>query len=385
MADLVKRWRWALVIAGLLLAALAFAFWPDAVAVDTATVSRGAMAEGVTDDGVTRAEDLYVVSAPVTGTLSRIELEAGDVVTRGALVTTMTGRPAALLDPRTRDQLQAALQAARAAEAGASATAAQARRDLARAQEVARQGFLPRAQLEAARTRLAIAQAAATQASAEVTRIAAGLAQSSGTAAGQRVAVRAPASGSVLSVITESEGIIMEGTPLVTIGDPAQIEVVVDLLSREAVRVKPGDRVEITQWGGPQPLSGVVKRVEPFGRLKISALGIEEQRVNVIIGFEPQSLPAAARLGHGYQIDATILHWRTEDALRLPIGALFRGSDGGWRVFVADSGRAHKRKVRIGHLNDEFAEVLDGVSTGEAVVINPGNTVADGARISPRA
>lgn len=383
MADLIKRWRWALMVAGLLLAALAFAFWPDAVAVDTAAVSRGAMAEGVTDDGVTRAEDLYVVSAPVTGTLSRIELEAGDTVTRGALITTMTARPAALLDPRTREQLDAALRAARAAEAGARATAAQARRDLARAQEVARQGFLPRAQLEAARTRLSIAEAAATQASAEVTRIAAGLAQS-GETGGPRVAVRAPASGSVLSVITESEGIIAEGTPLVSIGDPAKIEVVVDLLSREAVRVKPGNRVEITQWGGAEPLIGVVKRVEPFGRLKISALGIEEQRVNVIIAFTPESLPAAARLGHGYQVDATIQHWRSDSALRLPIGALFRGSDGGWRVFVAEGGRARERKVRVGHLNDEFAEVLDGVAAGAAVLINPPGTVADGTRIAPR-
>lgn len=384
MIDLIKRWRWALIVAALLVAGLAFAFWPDAAEVDTAPVTRGAMAEGVTDDGVTRAEDLYVVSAPVTGYLARIRLEQGDAVTRGALLTTMTGRPAALLDPRTREQLGAALQSARAAETGAKATLAQARRDLARAQEVARRGFLPRAQLEAARTRTSIAQAAATQASAEVARIAAGLAQVADTGRSPQVPVRAPASGSVLSLITESEGVILEGTPLVTIGDPARIEVVVDLLSREAVRVQPGNRVEITQWGGPAPLIGVVKRVEPVGRLKISALGIEEQRVNVIIGFEPQSLPAAARLGHGYQVDATILHWRAADVLRLPIGALFRGSNGEWRVFVADNGRARDRAVRIGHLNDEYAEVLGGVAAGERVIINPGNAIADGSRIQPR-
>ena len=380
----LKRWRWALAIAAVLLAGLAFTFWPDAVAVDVGKVTRGPMAVGITDDGVTRAEEFYVVSAPVTGYLSRIELEAGDTVSRGALLTTMRARPASPLDARTRQDLGAALRAAQAAKAGAEAAVAQSRRDLARAQELARRGFLPRAQLEAARTRVATGQAAAAQASAEAARIAADLAQVTGAASGAAIPVRAPASGSVLSVITESASVIAEGTPLMTIGDPARIEAVIDLLSREAVRVKPGNRVEITQWGGSSPLIGVVKRVEPYGRLKISALGIEEQRVNVIVGFSPESLPAAARLGHGYQIDATFVLWSKPDALRLPISALFRGADGGWRVFVADGGRARKRAVQIGHLNDEYAEVLGGVAQGDAVVINPGNSVADGVRIAIR-
>lgn len=384
MADRVKRWRWALLIAGVLLAGLAFAFWPDAVEVDTGTVTRGPMAVGVTDDGVTRAEDLYVVSAPVTGYLSRIELEAGDTVARGAVITTMSGRPASPLDPRTRQQLGAALQAARAAEAGAVASVAQSRRDLARAEELASRGFLPRAQLEAARTRVSTGQATVAQARAEAARIAAELGQPTGATSPARVPVRAPAGGSVLSVLTESEGVIAEGTPLMTIGDPARIEAVVDLLSREAVQVKPGDLVEITQWGGAKPLLGTVKRVEPFGRLKISALGIEEQRVDVIVGFAAQSLAAAARLGHGYQIDATIVLWSKGDAVRVPIGALFRGGDGGWRVFVVQGRRARERAVRIGHLDDEHGEVLGGLAKGDTVIINPGASVADGSRVSIR-
>jgi len=384
MWDKLKRWRWAAAIGLLLLAGLAFAFWPEPTPVDTGTVTRGPMAVGVTDDGVTRAEDLYVVTAPVTGYLSRIELEAGDGVARGALITTMTGRPSTPLDPRSEQELRGALAAARAAESGATATLAQARRDLARAEEIAGRGFLPRAQLEAARTRTANAEASLQAGRAEVRRIEAQLANPSGRAAQAPVAVRAPASGSVLSVITESEGVIAEGTPIMTIGDPGKIELVVDLLSREAVRAKPGDRVEIRAWGGPEPLIGHVKRIEPFGRLKVSALGIEEQRVNVIIGFDPAAARQAARLGHGYQIDATIILWSSKDALRVPIGALFRGTDGGWRAFVDADGRARERALKLGHISEEYAEVLGGLSAGETVILNPGNALADGARITAR-
>ena len=271
--DTLKRWRWAILITAVLFAGLSFAFWPEAVPVDTGKVSRGPMEVGVTDDGVTRAE--------------------------------------------------------------------------------------------VARTR-------------------AMMAETGSQTSGAPVPVRAPASGSVMSVINESAGVIAEGTPLVTIGDPARIEVVVDLLSREAVRVKPDDRVEITEWGGAEPLVGYVKRIEPFGTLKISALGIEEQRVNVIIGFAAEAARQAARLGHGYQIDATIILWSSKDALRLPIGALFRGGDGGWRVFVVDGGRARERPVRLGHINDEFAEVLEGLARDDEVVLNPGGTLANGKRIAPR-
>jgi HlyD family secretion protein len=188
----------------------------------------------------------------------------------------------------------------------------------------------------------------------------------------------------VLSVITESEGAIPEGTPLVTIGDPRRIEVVVDLLSREAVRVKPGDRVRIEQWGGPQPLTGRVQRIEPFGRLKISALGIEEQRVNVIIAFDDASRAAAARLGHGYQIDATIIVWQRPDVLRVPIGALLRGQNGAWAAYVVEQGRAVRRGLEIGQINDQWGEVRSGLNAGERVVVNPTPGLTDGARVQAR-
>lgn len=383
MWNRIKRWRWAIAITAVLLVGLVYAFWPTPAAVDTARVTRGPMAVGVTDDGVTRAEEYYVVSAPVTGYVSRIELEPGDPVGQGDLITWMTGRPSTPLDPRTQQELRGALAAAQAASAGAVAAVAQARRDLARAEELAERGFLPRAQLEAARTRVASGESALAQSRAEAARIRALMGQPQGPG-GVRVPVRAPAGGAVLSVAKESEGVILEGAELMTIGDPDAIEAVVDLLSREAVRVRPGMRVEITQWGGPQPLVGKVLRVEPFGRLKVSALGIEEQRVNVIVGFTGAAARAAARLGHGYQLDATIVLWSSADALRVPIAALFRGSDGGWRVFVNENGRAREREIKLGHLNDEFAQVIGGLRAGQEVVVNPANSLAAGARIRGR-
>ncbi|MFM5950678.1 MAG: efflux RND transporter periplasmic adaptor subunit [Novosphingobium sp.] len=382
--SLIKRWRWALLIALLLVAGLVFAFWPRATLVDVAQVAPGRMVTGITDDGQTRTVDVFIVSAPVSGYLERIELQAGDRVDRGALITRMKGRPSTPLDPRSREALVAAGSAARAAEGGARAALAQSWRDLQRAEKLARDGFLPRAQLEAARTRVAADRATLAQAQAEGRRIQAQLAAPSGLASGAPVPVRAPAGGSVLSVINESAGVVVEGTPLMTIGDPERIEGVVDLLSREAVRVKPGDAVEITQWGGPMPLRGVVKRIEPFGRLKVSALGIEEQRVNVIIGFLPESLPAAARLGHGYQFDATFILWSRDDALRIPIGALFRGPEGGWHAFEIVSGRAVDRRLEIGQINEEWGEVLGGLAARAIVVVNPSKTLADGARVKRR-
>ena len=383
MGRIVTRWRWPFLIGLLLIAGLAFAFWPSPQLLDTAPVTRGAMAVGVTDDGVTRAEEQYVVTAPVSGYLSRIELEAGDRVVKGALITRMRGRPAPPLDPRSQAELKASLSSAVAAAQGAATTLAQARNDLARAEALAVRGFLPKAQLEAARTRVSVGEAALAQTQGEAAQLRAALSQPPGSQGGG-VPVRAPAAGSVLSIITESEGMVAEGTPLLSIGDPHRIELVVDLLSREAVQVKDGDRVEVTQWGGAEPLIGHVERVEPFGRLKVSALGVEEQRVNVIVRFDDLSKKEAARLGHGYQVDATIVRWSRPDALRVPIGALFRGPDGGWRVFVIAGGRAQERRIDIGHMNDLFGEVRNGLREGEIVAINPPGSLDDGDAATSR-
>ncbi|GGD88077.1 membrane protein [Tsuneonella deserti] len=384
MAGWLKRWRWAALVAALLVAGFAYAFWPQAQTVDVATVTRGPLAVGVTDDGVTRAEDVYIVSAPVTGYISRVEVEEGDLVAKGQVIARMAAAPTPPLDPRSVRELTASIASAEAARAGAETALGQARRDLARAQELSNRGFLPRAQLEAAQTRVASGQALLAQSRAEIARLKALRDTGGGVASGAAVAVRAPASGAVLSLLSESEGVVLEGTPIVTIGDPRRIEAVIDLLSREAVRVSPGDRVEFTQWGGDRPLTGRVDRVEPAGKLKVSALGIEEQRVNVIIHFDPDSAVRAARLGHGYQLDATIILWSSADALRVPIGALFRNDSGRWSAFVLDGGRARQREVRIGHINEDFAEVLGGLKQGDRVVLNPGSSIEDGSRVTAR-
>jgi HlyD family secretion protein len=231
---------------------------------------------------------------------------------------------------------------------------------------------------------VATGQAALAQSRAEAARIRAQLGATSGAASGQGVVIRAPAGGDVLSLINESEGVIAEGTPIMTIGNPHSIEAVVDLLSRDAVRVKPGQRVQFSQWGGTEPLLGKVSRIEPYGRLKVSALGIEEQRVNVIVHFDPASIRQAERLGHGFQFDATIVLWSADKALRVPIGSLFHGADGGWRVFVVSERRARERLVTISHLTDEFAEVRAGLKEGETVVLNPSNELQDRARVRSR-
>ncbi len=383
MRRWLVRWRWPLLLAVLVIGGLVFAFWPRATAVDAGEVSRGTMVVSVTDTAVTRAQEHYVVSAPVTGYLSRVELEAGDAVGAGQALARISGRPSAPLDPRTLAEGRAALASAQAAARQARAGLDLARSDLARAEALAPRQFVSRAQVEALRARVLSGEAALAQARAEAARLGALLKEPDGST-GAPVTLRAPASGRVLSVLNESAGPVGEGTPIMTIGDPAELEVVVDLLSREAVQVHPGDRALITRWGGPEPLEGRVWRVEPFGQRKISALGVEEQRVNVIIRFADPAKLTIAGLGHGFQVDATIERWRHDEALRVPVGALFRGPDGEWQVFVIAQGRARLQTVTIGQINEDWGEVRGGLGQGQRVVLNPANTLRDGQRVRPR-
>ena len=388
MWDRIKNWRWAIIITALLVAGLAYSFWPEAEAVDLGTVSEGPMEVGLTDDGVTRVHDLYTVTAPVTGYVTRIELDPGDEVVAGqTVIARMSGIPSTPLDRRTRLEIGNAIAASRAGEASAAATLRLAKADLERAEALAERGFLPRSDLDARRAAAATASSELARIRAETKRLQSQLSEpaASGLPSGGTVAVRSPESGVLLRRLVESEGVVAQGTALVEIGDPARIEVVADLLSREAAQIKPGDAVKITRWGGEDALPGRVRRIEPFGRLKISALGIEEQRVNVIIDFAPNAARQIAPLGHGYQIDATVILWREDAVVRVPVGALFRGSEGGWQVFVEADGRARRRDVAIGHLNDDFAEVRDGLKVGERVVLNPSGNIEDGTRVSPRA
>ncbi len=387
--------------AALLAAALAYAFWPQAVPVDLAEASRGALEVTVDDEGRTRVKDVYVVSAPVAGRVLRIEAQAGDKVTAGQTVlATIEPTDPTFLDVRSQAKAEATAKAAEAVKALAEAEIARARAELvfARAELtrartlIARDAIskraLDRAELEVITRRAAVATAEARLRvrsfelqTARASLIAPGGDGASGGGPRCCVQVRPPVSGRVLRVLHESEGVVQAGAPLLEIGDPDDLEVVVDLLSTDAVKVEMGAAASIEDWGGG-PLSGRVGRIEPYAFTKVSALGIEEQRVNVVIDFtEP---PEKRRpLGHGFRVQARIVVWQGADVVKVPLGALFRDGDE-WAVFVASEGRARLRRIAVGHRNDAEAEVLSGLEAGERVVLHPSDLVRDGVRVAAR-
>jgi HlyD family secretion protein len=383
-------------------AALVWLVWPRAVTVDFATVAAGPIEVSVSDEGETRVKDVYVVSAPVPGLMRRISLEAGDEVVAGKTVTArIEPSDPSFLDMRTQAEARAAVQAAEAAQkfAVASVRRAEAELDFAEAERRRYRGLAERDtvsanDLDAAERRARTAAAALEEARASLRVRDSELAQARarllapGTARRQRSAdcdcvdVFSPVSGRVLRVLQESESVVRSGTPLLEIGNPGAMEIVVDLLSTEAVRVQPGQRVLIEAWGGGDSLNGTVRRVEPFGFTKVSALGIEEQRVNVIIDFtDPPE--RWQRLGHGYRVEPRIILAAAENALKVPRAALFR-DEGGWAVFVNDSGRATLRRVELGLENGLEAEIRKGLGSGEQIVLQPGDRVSDGTRVRAR-
>lgn len=382
----------------LILVALALAAWfmarKPALEVEAATVTRGALAVTIDDLGETRVGDLYTVSSPVGGELLRVPLKPGAVVVRGrtVLAEIQPVQPAPI-DARSYAQttatiaaLDAQLAAAKARVQETRAAAQLAASDYARIATLVASGYVTRARFdqskaELARSRAAVTEAAQAQDAALHSLQAAQAALRGGIAAprGQVAVVTAPVGGTVLRVLQESRRPVVAGTPIMELGDPARIEVVADLLSSDAVRVKPGAEVAIEAWGGDAPLSGKVRLVEPFGFTKVSALGVEEQRVNVVIDLAQPRL--AARLGHGYRVTVRIALWSAPDVLRVPTGALFR-TGGGWAAFVIDTqGRARQAAVRTGHMNDEQAEVLGGLAAGDRVILHPGEKVTAGAKV----
>lgn len=377
---------------------LTFSFWPRDVFVDVATVVRGPMMVTIDEEAKTRVRDSYVVSAPVNGRLLRVGFDAGaDVVKDETVVAEMTPVYPAALDIRTREQAEAAVEEARAGLALARAEMRRVRADAAFAeQEAARarelfkgeaiaQRGLDRAEiaLTSARAALEAANAAVAMREAELSRAKATLetpaAATAKDAAAEPIRIRAPVSGHILRIFQESEAIVAAGAPILEIGDPHKdLEVVAELLSTDAVKVSAGDPVIIDKWGGDAPLDGVVARVEPLGFTKVSALGVEEQRVNTIIAFKGRN--DSEKLGDGYRVEARIVVWRSESALKVPANALFR-EGGDWAVYRAIDGRARKTRVEIGANNGAEAEVLSGLSAGDEVILYPGGDVADGVRV----
>lgn len=381
-------------------ALLAYALRPQPLAVDLATIDRGDIVVTVGDEGQTRVRNIYVVSAPIPGRMLRINSEAGDRVTGGEtmLARFLPSQPT-LLDTRTRRQAEAAVETAEAALALARAERGKAeaelefaRNELKRAEALSNRGTISISALERAATTVETSEAALATARAALrvrqheleTARAALIEPNHNLPEGKDCCIDliAPVSGQVLRILQKSEAVVAAGTPLIELGNRDDLEVVVDLLSNEAVSVREGAEVSIDGWGGPAALAGKVRRVEPYGFTKVSALGIEEQRVNVVIDFaDPSDLPE--RLGHGFRVDVRIVVEARQDAALVPLSALFRAGDE-WAVFATDSDRAVRRIVRIGVNDGRMAEVLGGLEAGEQVIEHPGDRVEDGSAITPR-
>lgn len=386
-------------------AALAAAFWPKPTMVDMGAVVRGDMWLTIDEEGRTRVRDAYVVSTPVAGQLQRVTVHPGDPVQRGeTVVAHMRPTNPAALDVRTREQALAVVTAAQAAlrVARADLNAALANRDLAqtelaRTEQLVERGIVSMAVLDRAQQTARVtqanvdtAEAAIAMREAEITNAQAQLIgfddKGLGAAIGNGsddIPLYAPADGSILTIIQESETSLPAGTPIMTIGNITDdLEVVVDLLSTDAVQVKVGDSVRIADWGGPSDLTGTVVRVDPFGVTRFSALGVEEQRVNTVIAFTSQAEEYTG-LGHGFRVETQIVIWEAKDTLILPASALFR-SQGDWAVFVVSDGAAVLRLVEIGPNNGIEAQVLNGLSEGDRVVLYPSSGLVDGMRVAER-
>lgn len=379
----------------LVLGLVIWAFLPRPVTVELADVIPRTIDVAVEEEGEARIREVYTVSATIGGKLNRIGMHAGDTVVAQETVVASIG-PAApeFLDARSRAVAEAKLAASKAAV------------DLARAEVAQAEAKLEFMTSQAARARALFERSAISQSTLDNALLEQSTAQASLDSARANLAVRereqesaeatlsvaaenaaetcclnliAPVSGNVLRVLTENEQVVQVGTPILEIGDPDSIEVVVDLLSRDAVRVQEGAKAEITGWGGA-PIQATVRRVEPTAEAMVSALGIEERRVEVFLSLQgdPQEWQS---LGHGFRVIARIELWRGDDVLSIPVGALFRdGSD--WAAFVVMDGRATLRTIELGERNEEFAEVLDGLEDGDQVILHPSDMISDGAKVT---
>jgi HlyD family secretion protein len=359
-------------------------------------VQKGALQVTVDEEGETRVRDRYVVSAPVPGRMRRIELEPGDRVTAGKTVLAMFEPPdPALLDTRTRAELQgraraaeSAVGAARAERERVAANLEFARRELQRHEALLAAGAVSRDAFEAAERQVRTLQEAmrsaefnvrTAQHQLEVAR--ASLMQGRG-GAGTPIRLTSPVDGVVLRRMQESEAVVAIGQPLIEIGDVAHLEIVSDLLSTAAVRVQPGQPVLVEQWGGDRPLGGRVRRVEPSGFTKISALGVEEQRVNVIIDFdEPRDVWQT--LGDGYRVEVRVIVWRRDGVLKVPTSSLFR-QGAGWAVYRVENRKAVRQAVDAGQQNGLEAEIRSGLQEGQTIIVFPSDEVGDGVSVQSR-
>jgi HlyD family secretion protein len=366
---------------------------PSPVRVEVVRVRCGPMRMTVDAEGKTRVRDRFVVAAPVSGRLARINLRRGDAVRRDEVIARIDPLPMAPLDPRQFAEAKARVAAAEQLKHEADtvveharADCELARRELARAEKLIETGDVSRQDFERIRNAALTCQqqieaakyrARAADSEVEVAKAALIAVERAGqSGASATVFVRAPVSGRALRVVEESERVVMAGAPLVEMSNPS-LEVVIEVLSVDAVKVRPGMPVLIEGWGGEQALEARVRMVEPSAFTKISALGVEEQRVNVIADFIEHDAP----LGDGYRVESRVVIWETNEALKAPLSALFRSGQG-WNTFVLENGLARRREVETGHRADFEVEVLNGLREGEIVIAHPSNLVADGVRVS---
>ena len=379
------------IVAGAVVALLTMWLRPAPARVDAAQAQRGPMLVTVDGEGKTRVRDRYVVATPIGGQLRRITLKRGDAVARGQVIAQIEPPPLAPLDPRQRAEAIARVNAAEDArqEIGQmvnrnQASYEQTRRDLERCEILARSGDISRQELEKARTAVttSLREYEAARSKSQTAAHEVEVARAALLAANQRsaqssvVKVHAPTGGKVLRIIEESERVVAAGAPLVELSNPSKLEVVIELLSTDAVKVSPGAPVLIEGWGGPEALEARVRLIEPSAFTKVSALGIEEQRVNVVADLVTPS----TTLGDGYRVEGRIVIWQADNVLKVPVSAIFRRGES-WSVFVIENGEAQLREVEIGQRTPFEVEIKSGLDENTKVIIHPSNEISDGSRV----
>ncbi|MHB1023997.1 MAG: efflux RND transporter periplasmic adaptor subunit [Acidobacteriaceae bacterium] len=376
-----------LVIAILMAAVLVAIFRPKAMPVETTTIQRGQLQEILEEEGQTRMHDHFVLAATVTGSLRRVNLDVGDSVSAGQTVAWIDPAP---IDPRQSAVLEARLHAALAAQQEAEALVGraqteykQAETDMGRSRELYKQGILSKELLDKAETldqtsakQLQAARSRAESAAYQVDEARSALLVNKEDSSELPTPILAPVDGRVLKLFEQSARVIGPGTPILEIGYTPRLEIVADFLTRDAVQIKPGMPAMITDWGGNASIPARVRLVEPSAFTKVSALGVEEQRVNVICDFmaDPRGLE------DGYHVEVRVIIWEGKNVLLVPSSAVFRSGED-WAVFTIRNGVARKTTVRIGHRGEMNWEVLDGLHSGDQVIVHPSTEVKDGARI----
>ncbi|MDF1608534.1 HlyD family efflux transporter periplasmic adaptor subunit [Hoeflea sp. YIM 152468] len=400
MASVLARSLAGLVVAAVIGGAIYVTFRQNPTLVDLAPAITAPMQVSVQEDGITRIRNVYAISSPIAGHLDRIEHAVGDAIGAGERISSIHPLDPPFIDTRTRTELMAAIDAARSgiAVAEVELTRAETSRDLARAslerasklaetnivsestlERLVGEVDLAEAQVKSARAMIALRRAELASAQARMAQPGqTPIAAANGECC---VDITSPIDGIILSLNAKSEQPATIGQLIAEVGDPTDLEIIVDVLSADAVKVRPGSKVLISDWGGSETLQAKVERIEPSGFTKISALGITEQRVNVIVALTD---PPPADLGHGFRVIADLIIWSSDASLQIPVSALYR-DEGNWAVFRLEDGQARVTAVEIGHMTDRRAEILSGLSDKDRVILYPGDTLTEGSPIIDRA